>query len=267
MSALPKYRVYAVRYATRAGRRSEHFLGGDPHNSSMDMDYFVWMIVGDERKFIVDLGFTEETARTRRRNFLRCPIQALASLGADPAEVRDVIITHLHYDHAGNFHRFPNARFHLQEKEMSYATGRHMRPGRLAHGYNVEDVVGMVRLNFAGRLDLYSGDRELAPGVSVHHVGGHTMGIQCVRVFTERGWIVLASDVSHYYENLASGRPFSSAFHVGEMIDGFDRLRALADSDAHIIPGHDPLVMARYSAPDESLRGTVVRVDRVPASF
>ncbi len=59
--------------------------------------------------------------------------------------IRDVIITHLHYDHAGNLDRFPNARFHLQDREMSYATGRCMCNGMLRHPFSVEHVTTMVQ--------------------------------------------------------------------------------------------------------------------------
>jgi hypothetical protein len=59
--------------------------------------------------------------------------------------------------------------------------------------------------------------------------------------------VVLASDVTHFYENMQTGRPFTTAFHVGGMLDGFDRLRALAPV-SHIVPGHDPEVMRRYPA-------------------
>jgi glyoxylase-like metal-dependent hydrolase (beta-lactamase superfamily II) len=64
------------------------------------------------------------------------------------------------------------------------------------------DVVGIVRLNFAQRVKLYDGPAELSPGITLHPVGGHTPGMQFVRVHTSRGWVVLASDVTHYYENM-----------------------------------------------------------------
>jgi glyoxylase-like metal-dependent hydrolase (beta-lactamase superfamily II) len=80
-----------------------------------------------------------------------------------------------------------------------------------------------------------------------------------------RGWVVLASDTSHYYEHMETGRVFPTAFHVGEMVEGYDKLRALAESPQHIIPGHDPLVMERYPAPSKDLEGVVVRLDVPPA--
>ena len=119
---LPEYELFAIRYATREARRADHFIGGDPHDGPMSMDYFVWVAKGPERAFVIDCGFTEETAKKRKRTFLRSPIETLGALGIDVNAVEDVILTHLHYDHAGNFDRFPNARFHLQERELAYAT-------------------------------------------------------------------------------------------------------------------------------------------------
>jgi hypothetical protein len=141
------------------------------------------------------------------------------------------------YDHVGNFHRLPSAQFHLQKVELHYTTGRHMRHPFLARSFEVEDVVGMVRLNFAQRAKLYD-VAELSPGITLHPVGGHRPGMQFVRVYTSRGWVVLASDVTHYYENMETGRPFTAAFNIGDMLEACDTLRAHAPSPHHIVPGH-----------------------------
>ena len=139
-----------------------------------------------------------------------------------------------------------------------------MRHPFLARAFEVEDVVGIVRLNFARQVRLYDGPVELAPGISLHPVGGHTPGMQFVRVHTRRGWVVLASDVTHYYENMEIGRPFTAAFHIGDMLEAYDALRAHAPSPQHIIPGHDPLVMRLYPPPKPELEGVVVRLDVMP---
>lgn len=262
--AIPSYELYAIRYARRDARRAEHFIGGDPHDAPMPMDYFVWLARCPERTFVIDTGFTAEMAKRRRRQFLRAPREGLALLGVRSEEVRDVVITHLHYDHVGTFFDFPKATFHLQDEEMAYATGRYMRERQFGHGYEVEDVVGMVRMAFAGRIAFCRGALELAPGLSVHHIGGHTAGLQAVRVFTRRGWVVLASDASHYYEHMETGRCFPTTFHLGQVIEGYERLRRLADSPDHIVPGHDPLVMERYPAPGRELEGIVARLDVMP---
>ena len=265
MTSPPEYEIYALRYATRDGRRRDHFLGGDPHDAPMPMDYYIWVARHGASTIVIDTGFTEEVCRRRGgRSYLRCPVQSLDLLGIQAAQVDHVILTHLHYDHAGNFDRFPSARFHLQESEMHYATGRHMQYPRLSHSFEVEDICGLVRLNYGRRVCFHRGAGDVAPGISVHWAGGHTAGLQFVRIHTKRGWVVLASDVSHFYENFENHRPFSSAFHVGQMLEGFDSLYAQASSPAHIVPGHDPLVMTRYPSPCAELSGIVVQLHEDP---
>lgn len=260
------YELYAIRYATRAAQRRDHFIGGDPHDGPMPIDYFMWVAIGAGRVVAIDTGFTRPVAERRGRDWLRCPVETLRALSVDPASVEDVILTHLHYDHVGNFDRFPKARFHLQEKEMHYATGRYMQYPRLAHSFEVEDVCGIVRLNYARRVVFYDGDADLAPGIRLHRAGGHSAGLQFVSVNTRRGRVVLASDVTHFYENMEQGRPFVTSFHVGEMLEGFDMLRRIAGSDELIVPGHDPRVMERYPAASAELDGIVVRLDVPPLS-
>jgi len=259
-----QYEIYAVKYARRDAKRHHHFIGGDPHDEDMPMDYFVWVVRNGERMFVVDTGFTQEMAAKRKREYLRTPAAGLALLGIDAAKVNDVILTHLHYDHVGTFHEFPRARFHMQDDEMSYVTGRHMRHHQFNHGYEVEDVIGMVKLVFKDRVEFYDGSGDLAPGLSIHRIGGHTHGLQCVRVMTQRGWVVLASDASHYYEHMETQRCFPTTFHLGEVVEGYAKLMNLAASPQHIIPGHDPLVMQRYPAPSKELDGIVVRLDVAP---
>jgi glyoxylase-like metal-dependent hydrolase (beta-lactamase superfamily II) len=258
---MPQYEVYAIKYAHHARRAAENFIGGDPHDAPMPLDYFVWLIRGAGREIVVDTGFSAATAARRQRNHLRCPTEGLRLLGCDAKAVKDVVITHLHYDHVGNFDLFPAATYHLQDLEMNYATGRHMSQPVFSGAFDVEDVVGMVRSNYAGRVKFHDGDATLAEGVSVHLIGGHTMGLQVVRVATRRGWVVLASDASHFYANMEQVRPFPIVYNVAHMVEGYARLRALADSLGHIIPGHDPMVLERYAPPNSALQGIVARLD------
>jgi glyoxylase-like metal-dependent hydrolase (beta-lactamase superfamily II) len=87
------------------------------------------------------------------------------------------------------------------------------------------------------------------------------MGLQVVRVATRRGWVLLASDASHFYANMEQVRPFPIVYSVADMVAGYARMGALADSPDHVIPGHDPQVMQRYPAPHEDLEGIVARLD------
>ncbi|AMO76097.1 N-acyl homoserine lactonase family protein [Pseudomonas citronellolis] len=247
MTSLPCHEVFALRYAHVARRRQDNFMEiHDAHDLPMPMDYFVWLIRGEGKTILVDTGFNQQAADARGRTLLRCPIKALEALGLRPQDITDTVITHMHYDHAGNTDLLPQSRFHLQEAEMRYATGRYMLYKPLRQPFNVQDVVNIVRGVYQERVVFHDGDSELAPGIELLKVGGHTLGLQAVRVHTARGWVVLASDASHYYDNMEMESPFPVVFNVGDMLDGYRKLLALADSPAHLIPGHDPLVRERY---------------------
>jgi glyoxylase-like metal-dependent hydrolase (beta-lactamase superfamily II) len=246
--------IYALRYATMSPRTPHmNFLQPDPHDSTaQDLDYFVWLIRRDGRDILVDTGFNAAEAEIRHRTLTRDPIDALASFGVAAADIRDIIVTHLHYDHAGNLDRFPNARFHLQEREMAYATGRCMCNGMLRYPFTVEHVTTMVRHVYGERVTFHNGDGEVAPGVTVHRVGGHSDGLQVVRVDTARGPVVLASDAAHYYANLQRRSPFPIVLDIGDMIRGWEIIERLAGHPDRFIPGHDPLVTELYPRVSEA---------------
>lgn len=260
------YEVYAVKYAEREARRAEHFIGGDPHDAAMPMDYYVWAVVGPERTWVVDAGFGELDATERGRTLVRTVTAALGLVDIDAPAVTDVILTHLHYDHVGGLGEFPRARFHLQDREMAFATGRNMTHAALNHAFTAAHIADLVVLVHQGRVQFHEGDSVLAPGLSVHHVGGHTDGLQVVRVRTSAGWLVLASDATHYYENIEAGRPFPIAFDVGAMLEAFATLESLAERPELIVPGHDPLVLERFDVAGPGLEGVAVRLDRPKTS-
>lgn len=256
------YKIYAVRYAHRESvRRPDNFYGSDPHDVPMPMDYFIWAIVGEGRSYVVDAGFTPETAARRPGREMICdPAEVLTAVGADPATLEDVVLTHLHYDHVGHYGSFAKARFWLQDREMAFWTGRYANRPVFRHILEPDDIVGLVRLNFDGRLRFVDGDATLAPGITLHRVGGHAPGLQVVRVDTGDGVVVLASDATHYYENFEADRPFAVADSVSGMYSAFDRLYELADSPRDIVPGHDPLVLQRYPAVSPDLDGVAVEI-------
>ena len=259
------YELYAVRYAHNERQARENFLQGDPHDTApMPLDYFVWAIVGDERTFVFDTGFDKAMADKRKREFLRPPGEGLQAIGVDPASVRDVIVSHMHYDHTGNNELFPNATYHLQDREMAFCTGRCMCHPNLRRSFEEDDVTAMVGRLFRGRVQFHNGADELAPGITLHHVGGHTDGLQVMRVKTARGWVVLASDASHFYANFEEMRAYPTVYNVGDMLEGFATVRRLATSLRHVVPGHDPLVLQRYPAAKPGLEGVAVRLDVEP---
>jgi len=112
----------------------------------------------------------------------------------------------------------------------------------LKRPFEVDDVISATRLLFAGQLEFHDGDSQLADGVTLHHLGGHTHGLQVVRVRTQRGWVVLASDAAHYWSNIRNRSPFPIVADVVRMLEAYQKVEVLADGPFHVIPGHDPLV-------------------------
>ena len=246
MTDLPEYEVYALQYANTMRPSREFFLFQDPHDGPLPIFYYVWVLRGPEGIILVDTGFDQRRAEMRNRKLTRCPTEALSVLGISAEDVKTVILTHLHYDHAGNIKKFPNAEFVVQEEEVRFATGRHIRHAAIRKPFEVDDVIDLVRCNFNGRVRFVDGNQEFAPGIDLHLVGGHSKGLQAVAVNTRRGKLVLASDTAHFFENMTSGNPFPIVVDVAQNLDGHDILRRLAPSPDHIIPGHDPLVMDLY---------------------
>lgn len=131
--------------------------------------------------------------------------------------------------------------------------------------FEARDVQAMVGKLYAGRVVFHDGDTELAPGITLHRVGGHTRGLQVVRVQTRRGWVVLAADAAHFYANWQQRRPFPIVDDVSAYLEALGTIERLASSPQHVIPGHDPLVLQRYPASRAGVTD-IVRLDLDPLS-
>jgi glyoxylase-like metal-dependent hydrolase (beta-lactamase superfamily II) len=243
--------VFAIRYSERAATRGSHFLGPiDRAADSMPMSYFIWVVRGEWGAIVVDTGFSAETARMHGRNYLASPGELVAELGIKPSDLKSIVLTHLHYDHAGCTSDFPGVKLVVQVAELRQWCGPRARPSivgsGLAHLVLPADVASVCRANLAGGVTWVDGDAVIAPGVSVHRLGGHTEGIQVVRVSTTEGEVVLASDASHFYENLTLRRPYPVVDDVAAATTAFERLTELASMDELIVPGHDPAVLERF---------------------
>ncbi|MCE2491696.1 MAG: N-acyl homoserine lactonase family protein [Alphaproteobacteria bacterium] len=264
MSNPQPFEVFGIRYARHEGWPIPVYFERTSGRDTMVMDFFCWVAIGPERTVFIDTGFDADEGRFRGHEFLRCPADTLSELGADTTRATDLVLTHLHYDHAGNLDKFPSATLHLQEKEIAFVTGRRMNTRNFRRAYQSDHIELVLRAIYDRRATLYDGDSEITPGLSIHRVGGHTMGMQVVRVFTKRGWVALASDAIHYYEELERSVPWTNAVDIDEMIHAHDILRDIAESTDHIVAAHDPKVLRQYPAPTADLEGFAVRLDVEP---
>lgn len=262
------YSLFALKYASLKTTRGHTFLGGVSDDGPQEMAYYVWLAKSSRRTVLIDTGFSRETAVRRGRQWERCPIDSLDLLGTTADKVDDLIVTHLHYDHAGNIAKVPNARIHLQRKEMQFATSRYMCVKHISLGgiFEAEDVCTMVKSTFAGRVNFLDGDTQIAPGIRVHLTGGHTPGMQMVSVNTKRGTVMLMSDAAHLYENIATQKPFHIAFDVADMVAGWRSAVEITSSTSCIVPGHDRAVLSDYPPACGSSNGIAVKLSEEPTA-
>jgi glyoxylase-like metal-dependent hydrolase (beta-lactamase superfamily II) len=206
----------------------------------------VALIEGPE-KILVDTSFlsVERTWQIRRRKITRTPAQelpaGLASAGARPEEITTVILTHLHYDHAGNNRLFPKARFFVQREELRYA----LAPTAFDASAYFAPSLGIIPDYLGTKFELLDGDAEIADGVRVITTPGHTPGHQSVVVDTAAGRYCIAGDAVMWYENMEKRIP--PGIHTS-MIECMASLERIAREADHVLPGHDPKLFERVPA-------------------
>lgn len=261
MATTAENEVYALKFAEHPGGSRGVFFHGPTERPAehLAVDYFFWLVRSPHGNVVFDVGFTPETAERRQRPYVRTPQDALAQVGVDAEEVDTVVISHLHYDHAGCWAPFTNATFVIQEEEMAFWTGRFLPRAQFKWLVELDDLQGYLRLNHAGRVRFVAGREPLLPGVEAVQVGGHTPGSQILRVTTGAGDLVLASDACAMYENLQADAPFGILTDVAGSLAAFDRISQLASRPELVVPGHDPEVLARH-AEVEGSDGLTVRL-------
>ena len=257
------WEVWAVRVATANRPARDNYLHPGDRTGEEAIDFIVFVAACGEDVVVIDTGFSREAGERRGRFLQLSAADAVRVAGLDPATVRTVVLSHLHYDHAGNVEDFPDAQVVVQQAELEYAAGPAMRHHRLNHFFEADDVVTIIRRLYAGSVTVLDGDHDLLPGFELRLVAGHTRGSQVARIRTDRGWIVLACDGAHYFDNICERNPFPALVDLEQVFDGYERIEALASSAAHIIPGHDPRLFELYgSVPNEA--GQVVAALHTP---
>jgi glyoxylase-like metal-dependent hydrolase (beta-lactamase superfamily II) len=236
------YKIYTLYYGKRDATTADYFLD-DTSNIPIGMGYYLWVATNGEHTVVIDLGYHEDAGERRGRTLVRHPAELLDKIQVDPRSVQHAIVTHLHWDHVGGYALFPNARFYLQERELHFWTSSHLPEWQSS--LEEEELLAVVRLHFRGRVGLCNGSQEIVPGITVHHVGGHTMGSQIVQVETARGTAVVASDAAKLYRNFMEEIPQSHSHSVADQLGGYGLIKHLASSADLILPGHDPEVMRR----------------------
>ena len=244
-----KYDVYAVRYATLANFPVSSLIAGADRARRMDIAMAIWVLKGiDGRVAIVDSGFHRDRyfQQFTVRDFVR-PSDAIAPLGLKPEQVTDILLTHMHWDHAGGVDLFPAARVWIQKDEYDYYAGDAWQARNTHGGIDPEDVIAIVKRNLEGKVTFVRGDDDTSLSGLTFGVGGrHTWQSQFVMVQTRQRPVVLASDNMYLYENLETHAPVAQTLDAVSNLRTQDRMRSLAGEARFVIPGHDPAVFDRF---------------------
>jgi glyoxylase-like metal-dependent hydrolase (beta-lactamase superfamily II) len=244
----PQYEVFAVKYATIPDFKVSGLVAGADKDRKLDIAMMIWLVRGNGKSILVDSGFYREQffRQWKVANFIK-PSEAIAPAGLKPEDITDVIVSHMHWDHADGMDLFPNARIWLQKEELEYYAGSAWQARNTHGGIDPEDVLAAVKLNTQGRVGLVNGDaQEILPGITCYTGGKHTYASQFVTVNSAAGTIVLASDNMYLYENLEKHVPIAATLDPASNLRAQDRMKQLASSPRLIIPGHDPAVMTNF---------------------
>jgi glyoxylase-like metal-dependent hydrolase (beta-lactamase superfamily II) len=260
-----RYEVVIVKYGTRSTVRSDVFLNyhvyAEP-DGPIGMDYFFWVVRNSERTIVVDTGFSAAGGANRKRTPVLDVGTALAALGVDPLTAPPVVVTHAHYDHIGNLDLFPASPVIMAAAEYAFWTGPYAHHPLVHHSVEDVELAYLRRARGEGRVEMFAGGRDLAPGVRLIEVGGHTPGQTVVTVQTDDGPVLLASDAIHYYEEYQRDMPFTQVASVVDMYAAFDRIRAMiaAGEVRHLVSGHDPDTLGRFEPVSGELAGRAATI-------
>ena len=255
----PLYTVDAVRYGTLADFAVRGLVQGADPSRKMDIAMVIWLVRGAGHNILVDAGFYRKQffEHWNVKDFKK-PSEAIAAAGLKPEDITDVIVTHMHWDHADGADLFPKARIWVQRDEYAYYTGEAWHGARTHGGIEPDDVLSFVKMNIDGRVAFVEGDaKEIMPGITCYTGGKHTFASQYVGVKTAKGIVILASDNVYLYENLEKHLPISQSLDQESNLRAQDRMRKLAAEERLIVPGHDPAQFTRFHGP----ASTVVRIE------
>jgi glyoxylase-like metal-dependent hydrolase (beta-lactamase superfamily II) len=244
----PQYQVYALRYAILSKFPIAELVQGADPTRKEDIAMLIWLVTGNGHNILVDSGFYRDRYfhQYQVKDYIR-PSEMVKEVGLKPDDITDIIISHMHWDHADGMDLFPKAHIWIQKDEYEYYTGPAWASKDASDGVDPDDVVGLVKRNVSGGVTLVNGDdQQVLPGIQVYIGGKHTYQSQYAGVNTKDGTVILASDNMYLYENLDKHVPIAATLDAASNLRAQDRMKQLAAKPQLIIPGHDPAEMTRF---------------------
>ncbi len=243
----PEYEIYALKYAGPLTSSGALLLWLREWEKTERRFYFFWSILGGDDPIVVDCGVSPEAAKEKNLPGYVPPSDVLKRIGIEAAQVKHVILTHLHWDHASGIELFPNAAFYLQEIEYDFWLTDPLSkrppfarfPDETANHY-------LKGLKGTERLVLVNGDTEIRPGIELLFAPGHSIGLQAVAVRTKRGTAIIGSDSASSFRSYKEDWPSAITIDLAASLKTYDKLRSRASSMDLIFPGHDRRMLEEF---------------------
>lgn len=241
------WQITPIHVATQHCIRKGMLDRGDPSDAvtRMDIPFICWLLHNDELKltYLVDCGpdFDNDTNAKLHQPMTMLPEwhigERLAAMGVSSKSLAGIIATHLHWDHLKAVTNLPNnIPVFVQRHELAYAVASRGK----SYGKAYEsDEPNPFFLRCYNQYHLLDGDAEIASGLRVTPVPGHTAGSQAVLVETEKGRIVLANDVINVLENWTEGILPGNVADFDAYHRSLETLKKHELEGWRIVPGHD----------------------------
>ncbi len=245
--SLPIYEIYAAKYAGPFKRPLAKVLWNTGWEKETGVNYYLWVVKGNGEALIVDCGVAPSLAQKMELHGYVNPVQVLARIGIEAAQIKRVLITHINFDHISGIELFPKATFYVQEKEFDFWIKDPVAKKAPFLTY-VDPVANgqLAKLEGTDRLILVNGDQEILPGIELLLAPGHSPGLQVVAVNTARGTAILGSDCGHIFENYEKEIPSCFITDMVAWMKTYDKVKAKVSSLDLLFPGHDMKMLTGY---------------------
>lgn len=253
------YSIKLLEYGGIQGYPKSGLVYGAHNQGTTYLPFFYILIQNKDHNILFDIGYRDDAADGQKDwskifggSNIETPAQVLKKVNLTPNDIDIIILSHLHFDHAGNIDQFPKAQFYVQKEELDGLVSSLSLPDKVRdwvwQATDLDHINDLLDVAAQNRLTLIEEDSfEVVEGVKAHKAKGHTFGTQAVSVQTKKGTFVLTQDVAYTYENVIDYKPLGLGLDDIDQLLSIHKVNELVGGNVDfIIPGHDKAIFEKY---------------------
>ena len=253
------YSIKLLEYGGIENYPKSGLVYGAHNQGTTYLPFFYILIQNKDHNILFDIGYRNDEKDGQKDwsklfggTNIEAPAEVLNKVNLTPNDIDIVILSHLHFDHAGNIDRFPNAQFYVQKEELDGWVSSLSLPDKVREwvwlATDIDHINDLMEVAAEYRLTLIEEDNfEVVEGIKLHQAKGHTFGTQAATVETKKGTYALAQDVVYTYENAVDYKPLGLGLDNIEQLMSIHKVNQLVGGNVDfIIPGHDMAVFDKY---------------------